>query len=234
MNEPLGNTAARQNVLECAHFVRRFGEHRRRRRQPRHRRARSTACSGRTARKDDDDQDGVRPAAPRRRSVHVPGWPVSTAAGSAKQPIGFVAQDVAPCPDLSVRENLRISAACTGCHAAGWSAASTRCWTSRPPYPCPRPHRLPVGRHAPTPQHRGRDGAFADAAGAGRADRRRRPQSRHAILESVTRFGEEGMPVPCTTHCTEEAERLCDRVGIMDRGPSCRRGHPAQAGGAGG
>ncbi|KUO17716.1 hypothetical protein AQJ91_28820 [Streptomyces dysideae] len=39
------------------------------------------------------------------------------------------------------------------------------------------------------------------------------PQSRHAILESVTRFGEEGMAILYTTHHTEEAERLCDHVG---------------------
>lgn len=44
------------------------------------------------------------------------------------------------------------------------------------------------------------------------------PQSRHAILESVDRFGGEGMAVLYTTHYMEEAEQLCDRVGIIDRG----------------
>ena len=44
------------------------------------------------------------------------------------------------------------------------------------------------------------------------------PQSRHAILESVRRFGASGMAVLCTTHYMEEAERICDRVGIIDRG----------------
>jgi len=44
------------------------------------------------------------------------------------------------------------------------------------------------------------------------------PQSRNAILGSVERLGEEGMAVLYTTHYMEEAERLCDRVGIIDHG----------------
>jgi ABC-2 type transport system ATP-binding protein len=44
------------------------------------------------------------------------------------------------------------------------------------------------------------------------------PQSRNAILSSVERFREQGMAVLYTTHYMEEAERLCDRVGIIDHG----------------
>ncbi|MDJ0791714.1 MAG: ABC transporter ATP-binding protein, partial [Acidimicrobiia bacterium] len=44
------------------------------------------------------------------------------------------------------------------------------------------------------------------------------PQSRNAILESVERLAGEGMAVLYTTHYMEEAERLCDRVGIIDEG----------------
>jgi ABC-2 type transport system ATP-binding protein len=44
------------------------------------------------------------------------------------------------------------------------------------------------------------------------------PQSRNAILDSIERLGEEGMAVLYTTHYMEEAERLCDRVGIIDEG----------------
>ena len=44
------------------------------------------------------------------------------------------------------------------------------------------------------------------------------PQSRHAILESVRRLSAEGTAVLYTTHYMEEAERICDRVGIIDRG----------------
>src|ERR687896_1432607 len=44
------------------------------------------------------------------------------------------------------------------------------------------------------------------------------PQSRNAILSSVEALSTEGMAVLYTTHYMEEAERLCDRVGIIDEG----------------
>ena len=44
------------------------------------------------------------------------------------------------------------------------------------------------------------------------------PQSRNAILESVEQLSAEGMAVLYTTHYMEEAERLCDRIGIIDLG----------------
>ncbi len=44
------------------------------------------------------------------------------------------------------------------------------------------------------------------------------PQSRNAILENVEKLAVEGMAVLYTTHYMEEAERLCDRVGIIDEG----------------
>ena len=44
------------------------------------------------------------------------------------------------------------------------------------------------------------------------------PQSRNAILENVEKLAAAGMAVLYTTHYMEEAERLCDRVGIIDEG----------------
>ncbi|MEU4835557.1 ABC transporter ATP-binding protein [Streptosporangium sp. NPDC023615] len=44
------------------------------------------------------------------------------------------------------------------------------------------------------------------------------PQSRNSILESVQRLAAGGVAVLYTTHYMEEAERLCDRVGIVDLG----------------
>lgn len=44
------------------------------------------------------------------------------------------------------------------------------------------------------------------------------PQSRNAIMDSVARLAGEGIAVLYTTHYMEEAERLCDRVGIVDQG----------------
>ena len=44
------------------------------------------------------------------------------------------------------------------------------------------------------------------------------PQSRNAILESIAALGRHGMAILYTTHYMEEAERLCDRIGIIDAG----------------
>ncbi|MBI4673348.1 MAG: ATP-binding cassette domain-containing protein [Chloroflexi bacterium] len=44
------------------------------------------------------------------------------------------------------------------------------------------------------------------------------PQSRNAIFENVEHLNRQGMTILYTTHYMEEAERLCHRVGIMDRG----------------
>jgi ABC-2 type transport system ATP-binding protein len=44
------------------------------------------------------------------------------------------------------------------------------------------------------------------------------PQSRNAILEAVEELSRAGMAVLYTTHYMEEAERLCDRVAIIDEG----------------
>jgi ABC-2 type transport system ATP-binding protein len=44
------------------------------------------------------------------------------------------------------------------------------------------------------------------------------PQSRNFIFEHVELLKAQGMAVIYTTHYMEEAERLCDRVAIMDEG----------------
>lgn len=44
------------------------------------------------------------------------------------------------------------------------------------------------------------------------------PQSRNHIFESIETLKDEGCTLLYTTHYMEEAERLCDRVAIMDHG----------------
>jgi ABC-2 type transport system ATP-binding protein len=44
------------------------------------------------------------------------------------------------------------------------------------------------------------------------------PQSRNAIFENILALKRRGRTIIYTTHYMEEAERLCDRVGIIDRG----------------
>ncbi|MCO6481265.1 MAG: ABC transporter ATP-binding protein [Flavobacteriales bacterium] len=44
------------------------------------------------------------------------------------------------------------------------------------------------------------------------------PQSRNLIFEVVEQLHAEGLTIIYTTHYMEEAERLCDRIGIIDEG----------------
>lgn len=44
------------------------------------------------------------------------------------------------------------------------------------------------------------------------------PQSRNHIFESIEALRSEGVAIIYTTHYMEEAERLCDRIGILDGG----------------
>ncbi|NIV94666.1 ATP-binding cassette domain-containing protein [candidate division KSB1 bacterium] len=44
------------------------------------------------------------------------------------------------------------------------------------------------------------------------------PQSRNAIFENIETLRKEGRTIVYTTHYMEEAQRLCDRVGIIDHG----------------
>jgi ABC-2 type transport system ATP-binding protein len=52
------------------------------------------------------------------------------------------------------------------------------------------------------------------------------PQSRRQLWEIVGRFRAAGGTVLLTTHYMEEAERLCDRVAIMDHGRVIAQGSP--------
>ena len=54
------------------------------------------------------------------------------------------------------------------------------------------------------------------------------PQSRLQLWDVVTRFRKGGGTVLLTTHYMEEAERLCDRVGIVDHGHLIALGTPKQ------
>ena len=44
------------------------------------------------------------------------------------------------------------------------------------------------------------------------------PQSRNAIFERIEQLRSQGRTIVYTTHYMEEAQKLCDRVGIIDHG----------------
>jgi lipooligosaccharide transport system ATP-binding protein len=52
------------------------------------------------------------------------------------------------------------------------------------------------------------------------------PQARHLIWERLRQLTQEGKTLILTTHFMEEAERLCDRLAIMDHGRIITEGSP--------
>jgi ABC-2 type transport system ATP-binding protein len=52
------------------------------------------------------------------------------------------------------------------------------------------------------------------------------PQSRHAVWDFIRELEKEGKTIVLTTHYMEEAEALCDRVGIIDHGKLIALGSP--------
>ncbi len=54
------------------------------------------------------------------------------------------------------------------------------------------------------------------------------PQSRLQLWQQVTAFREQGGTILLTTHYMDEAERLCDRIAIVDHGKVIALGTPAE------
>jgi ABC-2 type transport system ATP-binding protein len=54
------------------------------------------------------------------------------------------------------------------------------------------------------------------------------PQSRHAVWDFVKELKKEDKTIILTTHYMEEAEELCDRVGIIDHGKLIALGAPRE------
>lgn len=50
------------------------------------------------------------------------------------------------------------------------------------------------------------------------------PQSRNLIFEVVQKLHKQGMSIVYTTHHMEEAEKFCDRIGIIDKGEIIAQG----------
>ncbi len=152
-------------------------------------------------------------------TVHVAGQPVDVGAVEAKRHIGYVPQDLAIYPELSARENLRFFGQLYGLGGADLK------------------HRVDeiLETIGLTDRADERTDGFSGGMkrrlniGIGLLNRPRLlvldeptvgvdPQSRNAILASVEELGRQGMAILYTTHYMEEAERLCDRVGIIDHG----------------
>jgi ABC-2 type transport system ATP-binding protein len=152
-------------------------------------------------------------------TVHVAGQPVDVGAVEAKAHIGYVPQDLAIYPELSARENLRFFGQLYGLGGSDLTGRIADVLET-----------IGLGDRADE-----RTDGFSGGMkrrlniGIGLLNRPRLlvldeptvgvdPQSRNAILASVEELGRQGMAILYTTHYMEEAERLCDRVGIIDQG----------------
>ena len=152
-------------------------------------------------------------------TVTVAGIPIRPGSTAGKSAIGLVPQDLAIYPDLTGEENLRFFASLYGLPRGETRsridevleviglADRRKDRTSK--YSGGMKRRLNIGIGLLNrPQL-----LVLDEPTVG-VD----PQSRNAILESVEALSGEGMAVLYTTHYMEEAQRLCDRVGIIDSG----------------
>ncbi|HJR24647.1 MAG TPA: ABC transporter ATP-binding protein [Acidimicrobiales bacterium] len=151
--------------------------------------------------------------------VHVAGHRMHPLAIEAKAAIGLVPQEIALYPDLTARENLRffgqlqrISGATLTSRVAEVlevvglaDRADER--VDRYSGGMMRRINIAVGLlHRPQLLVLDEPTVGVD------------PQSRNAILESVEALAGSGLSVLYTTHYMEEAERLCDRIAIIDAG----------------
>jgi ABC-2 type transport system ATP-binding protein len=152
-------------------------------------------------------------------SVRVAGQPIDVDAVQAKRSIGYVPQELAIYPELTARENLRFFGQLHGLGGAELRRRTDEVLTTvgladranerTDAYSGGMKRRLNIGIGLLNePQL-----LVLDEPTVG-VD----PQSRNAILASVEELGRQGMAILYTTHYMEEAERLCDRVGIIDAG----------------
>ncbi len=151
--------------------------------------------------------------------VSVAGLPMDINAVDAKANIGYVPQDLAIYPDLSARENLRFFGKLQRMPGKRLDARVTavleltgltdRADDQTQDYSGGMKRRLNIGiglLHEPQLLVLDEPTVGVD------------PQSRNAILEAIEGLRQGGMSILYTTHYMEEAERLCDRIGIIDEG----------------
>ena len=152
-------------------------------------------------------------------TVSVMGLAMRPDAVEPKRHLGLVPQDLAIYPDLSARENLTFFGKLQGIRGGALTTRvgevleliglADRAKEPTKKYSGGMKRRLNIGiglLHRP-------DLLILDEPTVG-VD----PQSRNSILESMEALATEGMAVLYTTHYMEEAERLCDRIGIIDSG----------------
>lgn len=157
--------------------------------------------------------------------IRIAGMPMTTTTLEPKKVIGLVPQDLAIYPDLTARENLTFFGRLYGIPSATLKSrveevlhviglldrAGDRSGT----FSGGMKRRLNIGIgliHGPSLLVLDEPTVGVD------------PQSRNSILESIEKLAGAGIAVLYTTHYMEEAERLCDRIAIIDGGEILAQG----------
>jgi ABC-2 type transport system ATP-binding protein len=160
-------------------------------------------------------------------TISVFGAPADSLA--ARNALGWIPQELALYPRLTCRENLQSFGRYHGLSGAPLGQAVERClgWATLTDRSTELVRNLSGGMkrrlnmasgliHQPKL-------VLMDEPTAG-VD----PQSRNHIFEMIERLRDEGMSIIYTTHYMEEAERLCDRVAILDHGRIIAQGTHAE------
>ncbi len=156
---------------------------------------------------------------PTSGSAVVAGYDVVDAPGQVKKRIGLVPQELALYPTLSARDNLHFFGSIYGLRGRELRmrvdeslelvGLAERARAAVKTFSGGMKRRLNIAAgllHRP-------EVLFLDEPTVG-VD----PQSRNAIFEHIEQLKAGGMTIIYTTHYMEEAERLCDRVAIIDEG----------------
>ena len=148
---------------------------------------------------------------------------------AARQSLGWVPQELALYPRLTCRENLQAFGRYHGLGGEALGLAVERClgWSTLADRSGELVKNLSGGMrrrlnlaagliHAPRLMLMDEPTVGVD------------PQSRNHIFEMIEKLRDEGMSIIYTTHYMEEAERLCDRIAIIDYGKIIAQGTHAE------
>jgi ABC-2 type transport system ATP-binding protein len=151
--------------------------------------------------------------------VEIVGQEMTTRSVATKAEIGYAPQELAVYPEMTARENLRFFARLYNLRGPAAAARvetvlelvdlTARADDLVKHYSGGMQRRLNVGLallHEPRLLVLDEPTVGVD------------PQSRNAILTGIEQLSQTGIGILYTTHYMEEAERICDRIGIIDHG----------------
>jgi lipooligosaccharide transport system ATP-binding protein len=162
-----------------------------------------------------------------RGEIRLLGLPVPEQARDARQRVGVVPQADALDPDFTVAENLIVFGSYFGLPAAAVRARLDELldFAGLQGKRDAKPAELSGGMRRRLTLARALvndpEILFLDEPTTGLD-----PQARHLIWDRLRRLMARGKTIVLTTHFMEEAERLCDRLAIVDRGRIIATGSP--------